>query len=78
VMSLANSSRPEVKFAGAMQAGSRDAYTAIIANQFTQRESVQELIARLQREQLEQQKLQVQYGRETAEALRQLEVQGLN
>jgi hypothetical protein len=78
VMALANSSRPEVKFAGAMQAGSRDAYTAIIANQFTQRESVQELIARLQREQLEQQKLQVQYGRETAEALRQLEVQGLN
>lgn len=77
VMQLA-ANRPEVKFAGAMQQGSREAFSAIIANQFTQRESVQELIARLQREQLDQAKLQVQYGREAAEALRQLEVQGLN
>ena len=77
VMQLA-ANRPEVKFAGAMQQGSREAYSAIIANQFTQRESVQELIARLQKEQLDQAKLQVQYGKEAAEALRQLEVQGLN
>jgi len=66
------SSLPQMKFAGAMELGSGEAYSATIAAQFDGKQSVQEAIAELNRRQLEEQQIQTELGKQTVDALRNL------
>jgi hypothetical protein len=62
----------QVKFAGAMEAGSSEAYSAILAARFEGKRSVQEMIADLARQQLEEQRTQTELGKQTVAALENL------